>query len=71
MSPKGIRAGGHELICLPFDLTGGSDGGTEHEIELLGLGDLVLGVGVDNLEPSDELPELLAVVVVDLGKETL
>lgn len=55
----------------PLDLAGGANARVEHEVKLDGLGHLVARLGRDNLEVADELAQLGARVVVDLGERRL
>ena len=51
---------------VALDLTGRADVGFEHEVELDWFGNLVSGVGVDNLVLANDLTELGASEVVNL-----
>lgn len=56
---------------MPFDVTGGSDVGLEHEVEFDGAGELVACGRVSDVVLLDELAKLRTSKVVDLPSAQL
>jgi hypothetical protein len=65
-SRTGQRSLAQRAADLPLDVAGRADRRLEHQVELLGLRQVVLRLGVLDAEAADELAELGTGVVVDL-----